>query len=93
MKRLTILLTLTIFTSLLDARTNDPKVIEELNKLKMECNKKHNAISCNFVGYIYDEADDICQDRFTAKDYYKKACDLKYQVGCDNYKLLDEMGY
>ncbi len=32
------------------------------------------------------------QDYFKASQFYKKACDLGDQMGCDNYKKLNEIG-
>ncbi len=74
------------------AKTYDPEVVALLNKRIKACNK-NDAKACNLVGYMYDESDEICEDRFKAKDYYKKSCDLGYDVACENYKLLDDMGY
>nr|WP_314734839.1 Sel1 repeat protein [uncultured Campylobacter sp.] len=35
----------------------------------------------------------IGQNFSTAKEYYGKACDLGLQLGCDDYRKLNEKGY
>ena len=33
------------------------------------------------------------QNKSKAKDYFGKACDMGLQLGCDNYRKLNEQGY
>jgi len=44
--------------------------------------------SCYDLGFIYDNAIGMkYEDDEKAKKYYKKACDLGFQEGCDAYEL------
>ena len=58
-----------------------------LTQLREECDD-NNAKSCNLVGYIYDEADGICESNDKAALYYQKSCKLGYTIACDNYKTV-----
>lgn len=51
------------------------------------------ALSCGGLGDLYAEGKGVRQNFSTAKQYYGKACDLGLQVGCDNYRKLNEKGY
>ena len=48
---------------------------------------------CNDLGILYDNGQGVRQNFSTAKQYYGKACDLGLQLGCDNYRMLNEKGY
>lgn len=54
--------------------------------------KLNNGGACFGVGFYYDEGKGAKQNKSTAKKYYGKACDLGEQMGCDNYKMLNEKG-
>ena len=43
-----------------------------------------NALAFNNLGLAYHRMGKLAM----ARDYYKKACDLKLDVACGNYKLL-----
>jgi tetratricopeptide (TPR) repeat protein len=43
-----------------------------------------NALALNNIGLAFHRLEQLS----TAKEYYKKACDLKLEVACSNYKLL-----
>lgn len=48
--------------------------------------------ACNSLGQLYYEGKGVRQNDSTAKKYCGKACDLGDQMGCDNYKMLNETG-
>lgn len=50
--------------------------------------KEKNA--CNSVGYQYDGGIGVRQDLQKAKEYYGQACDLGLQLGCDNFRKVNE---
>jgi type II secretory pathway predicted ATPase ExeA len=43
-----------------------------------------NALALNNIGLAFHRLEELA----TAQEYYKKACDLKLEVACSNYKLL-----
>lgn len=59
------------------------------------CNEvsKIQAGSCFNLGQMYYSGRGVRQDYHKAAELYKKACDLGYQIGCDNYKIINEAGY
>ena len=48
---------------------------------------------CYNLGFLYINGQGIGQNFSTAKEYYGKACDLGLQLGCDDYRKLNEKGY
>ena len=44
------------------------------------------------LGLMYANGQGIRQDKSTAKQWFGKACDNKNQLGCKNYKILNEQG-
>ena len=60
-----------------------------LNSLKNTC-ESGDADSCSYLGDLYKNGWHIKQDRSLAKEFYGKACDLAEQIGCDEYKQLNE---
>ena len=60
-----------------------------LNLLKNTC-ENGDADSCDYLGDLYKNGWHIKQDRSLAKEFYGKACDLADQIGCDEYKQLNE---
>ncbi len=42
------------------------------------------------LGYMYLNGQGVRQDKVLAKEYFGKACDNKYQKGCDLYKDLNK---
>ena len=42
---------------------------------------------------MYDNGEGVRQDKKRAKEYFGKACDGGLQIGCDNYKILNQQGY
>ena len=63
---------------------NEKKAIELYEK---SC-AANNDLGCNGLGAAYANGLGVSQDMQKAKDYFKKACDLNYKEGCDNYKRL-----
>ena len=47
----------------------------------------------NNIGFLYHNGKGVKQDKKVAKKWYGESCDGGDQVGCDNYKLLNEQGY
>ena len=60
------------------------KMLEDVNK---GCNGKI-AISCIDAGRLYENGMGTRLDLTKAADFYGKACDMKEQTGCENYKRL-----
>ncbi|EET79321.1 Sel1 repeat protein [Campylobacter showae RM3277] len=50
-------------------------------------------MGCASLGVLYEYGQGVRQNFPTAKEYYGKACDLGLQLGCDNYRELNEKGY
>lgn len=48
--------------------------------------------ACNSLGFLYSKGKGVKQNYSAAKKYYGKSCDLGDQMGCDNYKILNEQG-
>ena len=42
---------------------------------------------------MYLNGKGVKQDKKVAKKWYGESCDGGDQVGCDNYKLLNQQGY
>ena len=42
---------------------------------------------------MYKNGYGVKQDKKIAKEWFGKACDGGFQVGCDNYKILNQQGY
>ena len=84
-------------TFLADTYYNKLKDYRNAKKhFEIVCNKGNvdsvQAWSCNNLGVLYAEGKGVRQNFSTAKQYFGKACDLGYQDGCDNYKLLNQQG-
>ena len=47
----------------------------------------------NNIGFLYGNGQGVKQDFKKAKEWFGKACDGGEQMGCDNYKLLNQKGY
>jgi TPR repeat protein len=60
------------------------KYLEAYNIWIEACNKGEGE-SCNAIGLLYDEGEGVLKNGAKAFDYYKKACDLGDQWGCNNY--------
>ena len=45
------------------------------------------------LGVFYANGEGVKQDYFKAKEWFGKACDGGVQLGCNNYKKLNEQGY
>ena len=48
---------------------------------------------CNIIGHIYKVGYGVKSDFFTAKEYFRKSCDLLYGYGCYNLGRLYKDGY
>lgn len=48
--------------------------------------------ACFNLGMLYYKGQGVRQNLSTAKQYYGKACDLGRQIGCDNYRKLNNQG-
>ena len=55
-------------------------------------NNANEAMACNNLGSLYANGQGVKQNKSTAKKYAGKACDLGEQMGCDNYRILNEQG-
>jgi len=52
-----------------------------------------SATGCFNLGSMYYNGEGVKQDKSRAKEFYGKACDLGgFQLGCDNYRVLNEQG-
>ena len=47
----------------------------------------------NNLGALYHNGQGVRQNKRTAKEWFGKACDNGAQMGCDNYRKLNEMGF
>ena len=45
------------------------------------------------LGALYGNGLGVKQNFSTAKQYFGKACELGLQLGCDNFRMLNEKGY
>ncbi|XAK35140.1 SEL1-like repeat protein [Campylobacter coli] len=44
------------------------------------------------MGNLYHDGQGVRKNLSSAKEYYGKACDLGFQKGCNEYKILNEKG-
>lgn len=51
---------------------------------------KGDGSSCYNLGMIYYNAKGVKQDNLKAKDFFQKACKLKFERGCENYQSLSK---
>ncbi len=49
--------------------------------------------SCNILALMYDNGENVVQNRTKAKKMYRKACMGGDTVGCKFYQRLEQMGY
>lgn len=54
---------------------------------KTSCDLQYG-LGCNNLGLLYEEGKIVTKSIFIAKNFYRKACSLESQEGCDNYKRL-----
>ncbi|MDO5652157.1 MAG: hypothetical protein Q4G13_08525 [Moraxella sp.] len=47
----------------------------------------------NNLGVMYDDGLGVRQDHSTAKAWFGKTCDNGEQIGCDNYRELNQLDY
>lgn len=47
----------------------------------------------NNLGMMYSKGLGVKQNKSVAKQWYSKACDNGVQIGCNNYRHLNEQGY
>ena len=62
---------------------------------EIDCNEGNTytqAESCNNIGLRYYKGEGVQKDYEKAFEFYKKACDMGYQKGCDNHKEKNEQG-
>jgi uncharacterized protein len=45
------------------------------------------------LGAMYEDGVSVRQDYKKAKEWFGKACDNGFQIGCDEYKKLNQQGY
>ncbi|MDQ1339916.1 MAG: uncharacterized protein QG567_1072 [Campylobacterota bacterium] len=69
------------------------KLIKVVTLAKPQNFTKKPAKGCVAVGLMYDNGKGVKQNRSRAKELFGKACDMKLQAGCDEYKLLNVQGY
>lgn len=60
--------------------------------LKKSANQK-NIHSQFELGLLYDTGESVKQDKTHAKEWYGKACDNGYRLGCMAYRMLNQQGY
>lgn len=54
--------------------------------------KKGDSKSCNYLGALYADGNDVRHNYEHARDYYLKSCILKNPLGCYSLALLYEKG-
>lgn len=69
------------------SRALSPRANRDHKKIQISSKKTD---SCSYLGDLYKNGWNIKQDRSLAKEFYRKACDLAEQIGCDEYKQLNE---
>ena len=52
-----------------------------------------NGFAQTSIGAMYEEGEGVRQNKTTAKEWYGKGCDNGSQIGCDQYKRLNQQGY
>jgi TPR repeat protein len=67
-------------------------VCDDFEEYKKACNGG-KALGCYNIGISYAKGQGVKQDKRIAKKYFRIACDLQDQMGCDNHKKLNEQGY
>lgn len=55
--------------------------------------KTYLQLSCAELGDLYNNGLGVRQNKNTAKEYYGKSCDYGFQLGCQKYRELNEIGY
>ena len=71
-----------------DCQSGDSKsCAQTIRYLKDSCNNK-GAKSCGVLGYIYEGGYGVSVNLKSAIAYYKRACDLRYGVGCVNLGVI-----
>ncbi|MDA3047489.1 tetratricopeptide repeat protein [Campylobacter sp. JMF_08 NE1] len=66
-------------------------VEQDLSKAKEFAEKGCNGedgVGCWVLGIYYQSI-----DKSKSKEYYGKACDYRFESGCENYKIFNEEGY
>ena len=100
MKKLPLCLNAVICFSLLNVATADleydcgvrimrNQYSEAFTFCQKACNLNEGS-GCFALGYFYMDGVGVRQNYQTAKEYYRKACDLGVQEGCDNYWELKD---
>lgn len=73
-------------------RLKEQKYKEAFLKFQKACDWGY-AKGCVNLGVMYEDGQGVKQDYSKAKELFGKACDMKLQLGCDAYKLLNEKEY
>lgn len=59
----------------------------------VEAAKQGDIVSVFALGRLYETGRGVRQDKSIAKQYYGLICDERSQVGCEDYRRLNELGY
>lgn len=52
------------------------------------CKDEKNGQACGMLGVMYNQGQGTAQDTKRAKECYKKACDYKFELGCEKFEEL-----
>jgi TPR repeat protein len=52
------------------------------------CKDEKNGQACGMLGVMYNHGQGTTQDTNKAKECYKKACDYKFELGCEKFEEL-----
>lgn len=72
--------------------TGDKYLLQDIRKAfelwKTSCDLQYG-FGCYSLGLTYEFGGIVTKSLFKAKYFYRKACSLGAQLGCDNYKMLE----
>jgi hypothetical protein len=52
------------------------------------CKEEKNGQACGMLGVMYNHGQGTTQDTNKAKECYKKACDYRFELGCEKFEEL-----
>lgn len=55
--------------------------------------RQENAMGQFGLGIMYSQGQGVRQNHVSAKEWYGRACDNGFQLGCDEFKKLNEAGW
>lgn len=71
-----------------DCRSGDSNACVQTIRYLINSCKNKGAKSCGVLGYIYEGGYGVSVNLKSAIAYYKRACDLRYGVGCVNLGVI-----